>query len=61
MVWFCVWLVIEMNLVTTNIYGFPALFEVLPKYGVYEGYCQSSNDTNSTSQGCSGQTQQYQV
>ncbi len=60
--WFgFVWLVIEMSLLTTNIFGFPALFKVLPKYGVYEGYCPSSNGTNSTSQHCTAQLQQYQV
>ncbi len=55
------WLVIEVNLVTTNIFGFPALFKILPKYYIYDGYCVSSNDTNSTSRDCSDQTLQYQV
>ncbi|CAF4812665.1 unnamed protein product [Rotaria sp. Silwood1] len=55
-----IWLVIEVNLTTGNIFGFPALFKVLPKYGVYSSYCQLLNTTNSTEQGCSQQTQQYQ-
>lgn len=60
--WFgIVWLMVEMNLLTTNIFGFPALFKVLPKYGIYDKYCESSNITHSASQDCSGQTQQYQV
>ncbi|CAF3525400.1 unnamed protein product [Rotaria sp. Silwood1] len=56
-----IWLVIEVNLTTGNIFGFPALFKVLPKYGVYSSYCQLLNTTNSTEQGCSQQTQQYQI
>ncbi|CAF1178002.1 unnamed protein product [Rotaria sp. Silwood1] len=55
-----VWLLIEVNLISANIFGFPALFKVLPKYGVYNNYCQSTNITNSTEQDCNRQTQQYQ-
>ncbi len=56
-----IWLLIEMNLISTNIFGFPALFKVLPKYGVYSSYCQSLNVINATKEDCTGQTQQYQV
>lgn len=56
-----VWLMIEMNLLTTNIFGFPTLFKVLSKYGIYENYCQLSNSTDPTGQDCTGQTAQYQV
>ncbi|CAF1119660.1 unnamed protein product [Rotaria sordida] len=55
-----IWFVIEVNLTTGNIFGFPALFKVLPQYGVYSSYCQSSNSTNSTEHGCNQQTHQYQ-
>lgn len=54
-----IWLLVEMNLISANIFGFPALFTVLPKYGVYNNYCKSS--INATQQDCTGQTQQYQV
>ncbi|CAF1276087.1 unnamed protein product [Rotaria sordida] len=55
-----VWLLIEVNLISANIFGLPALFQVLPKYGVYKNYCQSSNVINSTEQDCNRQAQQYQ-
>ncbi|CAF4803875.1 unnamed protein product [Rotaria sp. Silwood1] len=55
-----IWLFIEVNLISANIFGFPALFKILPNYGVYSNYCQSSNLTNSTEQDCSRQSQQYQ-
>jgi hypothetical protein len=54
-----IWLLVEMNLISANIFGLPALFKVLPKYGIYNNYCQSS--INATEQDCTGQTQQYQV
>jgi hypothetical protein len=61
--WFgIIWLVIELNLCSANIFGFSALFKVLPNYGVYSDYCQSSsNAINSTEQDCTGQLKQYQV
>jgi hypothetical protein len=54
-----IWLLIELILLSANIFGFPALFKVLPNYGVYSSYCQSS--VNGTEQDCSGQTQRYHV
>jgi hypothetical protein len=61
--WFgFIWLLIEVNLISANIFGFSALFKVLPKYNIYSSYCQSSFDiVNSTDIDCTGQTQQYQV
>lgn len=56
-----IWLLIEVNLISANIFGFPALFKVLPKYGVYNNYCRSTNLMNETVQDCNGQIQQYQV
>lgn len=59
---FC--LLIEMNLIGGTIFGFPALYDVLPKYGVYEQYCDQSIAVNATITqeiGCSGQTEQYEV
>ncbi|CAF3631924.1 unnamed protein product [Adineta steineri] len=54
------WLLIQVNLVSANIFRFAALFKVLPKYGVYNKYSQSSNAINSTEVDYSGQAQQYQ-
>lgn len=56
-----IWLFIEVNIASANIFGFPALFQVLPKYGIFEQYCSSNNALNSTEKDCTGQTQQYQV
>ncbi|CAF3963682.1 unnamed protein product [Rotaria sp. Silwood2] len=59
--WFgAIWLLIELNITSANIFGFPALFGVLPKYGIFAGYCHSVEAMNSTEQDCSGRTQQYQ-
>ncbi|CAF1624090.1 unnamed protein product [Rotaria sordida] len=30
-----VWLLIEVNLIGGTIFGFPALFKILPQYGIY--------------------------
>ena len=56
-----IWMFLEMNLISANIFGFPALFKVLPKYGIYGSYCSSPNGTSSVEQDCKGQTEQYQV
>ncbi|CAF1102089.1 unnamed protein product [Adineta steineri] len=40
---------------------YAALFKVLPKYGVYSKYCQSSNAIKLSEEDCSCQTHQYQV
>ncbi|CAF3837706.1 unnamed protein product [Rotaria magnacalcarata] len=55
-----IWLFIEVNIASMTIYGFPALFEVLSTYGIFDSYCHSSEVMNATDQDCSGQTQQYQ-
>ena len=61
--WFgIVWLMLELNLLSGNIFGFPAIFKVLAKYGIYDSYCQSTiSASNITERDCSGQTKQYQV
>lgn len=56
-----IWLFIEVNIVSANIFGFPALFKVLPKYGIFDKYCHSTGSINSTELDCSEQTHQYQV
>ncbi len=34
--WFgVIWLLIEVNLIGGTIFGFPALFQILPQYGIY--------------------------
>lgn len=55
------WLMLESNLMSANIYGFSAIFKVLPKYGIYDHYCQSSNATNGLELNCQSQIKQYQV
>ncbi|CAF0951989.1 unnamed protein product [Adineta ricciae] len=60
--WFgIIWLLVEVNLISANIFGFSALFKVLPKYGIYGKYCELSTVLNSTNDDCSGQAQQYQI
>ncbi|CAF5037837.1 unnamed protein product, partial [Rotaria sp. Silwood1] len=60
--WFgVIWLLIEANISTANIFGFAALFEVLPEYGIFGEYCHSVEDVNSTKLDCSQQTQKYQI
>ena len=34
-------ILIEMNLLGGTIFGFPAIFKVLSKYGIYQNLCQS--------------------
>ncbi|CAF1210015.1 unnamed protein product [Rotaria sordida] len=44
--WFgVIWLLIEVNLIGGTIFGFPALFKILPQYGIYgdENNCSSSS------------------
>lgn len=66
-IWFgMIWLLIEVNLVAGTIFGFAALFEILPQYGIYanENNCQSSSSITSTEEdqlSCEGyQTRHYQ-
>ena len=56
-----IWLILEVNLIGGTIFGFPALFEILSQYGVYNESCIFSSTNNSTESDCSGQTKQYQV
>ncbi|CAF1035387.1 unnamed protein product [Rotaria sordida] len=67
--WFgLVWLIIELNLLGGNILGFSALFDILPKYGIYSNLCvhatfaNTSNAQNRTiSENCDRQTGKYQL
>lgn len=67
--WFgVVWLLIEVNLIGGTIFGFPALFKILPQYGIYGNIdaCLSSriNETETEIDELScerHQTRQYQV
>lgn len=65
--WFgLVWLIIELNLLGGNIVGFSALFDILPKYGVYSDLCynitHAPNKNNETvTLDCAEQTGKYQV
>jgi len=59
--WFgVILLVIELNLVSGNIYGFAALSKVLPMYNIYNDHCVSINN-NSTDLDCRDQLKVYQV
>ncbi|CAF2651537.1 unnamed protein product [Rotaria sp. Silwood2] len=66
--WFgLIWLVIEVNLIGGTIFGFPALFQILPQYGIYDdkNNCSSSRvnqrQTENGDLSCGGhQTRQYQ-
>ncbi|CAF1434745.1 unnamed protein product [Adineta ricciae] len=62
--WFGVmWLMLEMNLIAGTIFGFAALFKILPDYGVYNYYCVSTTNITIASSGqenCDAQTRQYQ-
>ncbi|CAF2828064.1 unnamed protein product [Rotaria sp. Silwood2] len=59
--WFgVIWLFIEVNIASANIFGFAALFGVLPSYGIFSEYCHSVEAVNSTELDCSQQTQKYQ-
>ncbi|CAF3709331.1 unnamed protein product [Rotaria sordida] len=49
--WFgVIWLLIEVNLIGGTIFGFPALFKILPQYEIYgdENKCSSSSLINRT-------------
>ena len=62
--WFgLVFLMIELNLFGGNILGFAALFDILPRYGVYSNLCPKSNETQNEDDyvTCDAQTSQYQV
>ncbi len=62
-----VWLLIEVNLLGGTIFGFPALFKILPQYGIYTNNKDCLSSVNITEIGsgelsCEGyQTRQYQV
>lgn len=64
-----IWLLIEVNLFGGTIFGFPALFKILPQYGIYgdQRNCllltNTTTDTESSRQStCEDQqTRQYQV
>ncbi|CAF3259592.1 unnamed protein product [Rotaria sp. Silwood2] len=59
--WFgALWLLIEMNIASANIFGFAALFKVLPQYGIFDEYCHYFDGMNSTERDCSRQTHQYE-
>ncbi|CAF1428570.1 unnamed protein product [Adineta ricciae] len=59
-----IWLTLEVNLVAGTIFGFAALFKVLPKYGVYSHYCTSASNTTAAAAAalvnCGAQTREYQ-
>ena len=65
-----IWLLIEVNLVAGTIFGFPALFKILPQYGIYaqqqncksEALLEQLNETNNRELSCEAhQTRYYQV
>ncbi|CAF0961128.1 unnamed protein product [Didymodactylos carnosus] len=67
-----IWLLIECNLLSGNIFGFASLFGVLPRYGIFENYCtlptdsnirldQSVNQTHVITKDCQGQIGKYMV
>jgi hypothetical protein len=53
-----VWLLIEVNLIGGTIFGFPALFQILPQYKIY-GDCSSLENDKSSCEG--HRTRHYQV
>jgi hypothetical protein len=67
--WFgVIWLLIEVNLIGGTIFGFPALFQILPQYGIYgsKNDCSSALvNTTESDDGMSScqehQTRHYQV
>jgi hypothetical protein len=59
-----IWLLIEVNLIGGTIFGFPALFAILPQYGIYgdNNNCSSSSINTTEKSSCEGhQTRNYQV
>ncbi|CAF3004960.1 unnamed protein product [Rotaria sp. Silwood2] len=67
--WFgLLWLIIESILLGGNIFGFSALFDILPKYGIYSNLCVNITITNSSNandekvtENCEGRTGRYQL
>ncbi|CAF4202502.1 unnamed protein product, partial [Rotaria sordida] len=59
-----IWLLIEVNLFGGTIFGFPALFQILPPYNIYgdkNGCSSSSNTTEGGELSCERyQTRHYQ-
>ncbi|CAF1274177.1 unnamed protein product [Rotaria sp. Silwood1] len=58
-----IWLLIEVNLFGGTIFGFSALFEILPQYNIYgdRNNCSSSSSTESDESSCRRyQTRHYQ-
>lgn len=62
-----IWILIECNLLSGNIFGFASLFSVLPRYGIYESRCKIisekiiSADTKTITKDCRGQIDEYQL
>ncbi|CAF0837946.1 unnamed protein product [Rotaria sordida] len=61
-------LIIESILLGGNIFGFSALFDILPRYGIYSNLCTNrspepiSNVTNETTfENCDARTEQYKL
>ncbi|CAF0883540.1 unnamed protein product [Rotaria sordida] len=46
-----IWLLIEVNLFGSTIFGFPALFQILPQYSVYGDKNDCSSSSNTTESG----------
>jgi hypothetical protein len=61
--WFgVICLFIELNLAGGTVFGLPALFPVLPQYGIYDNACTVTlNSTGQSEKNCDGQTRHYQV
>ncbi|CAF1661306.1 unnamed protein product [Adineta ricciae] len=58
-----IWLSIETALVSSTIFGFNAIFEILSKDHIYDSYCIISNETNvtiSSNESCDEQQKKYQ-
>jgi hypothetical protein len=62
-----IWLLIEVNLIGGTIFGFPALFQILPQYEIYGSKNDCSSLANTTESddrrsACQAyQTRHYQV
>ena len=55
------WLVIESMLIGGNIFGFGALFSIMPKYGIYNDSCANQTFNASVEFKCEQRTVKYQV
>ena len=56
-----VWFLVELNLISANIFGFAALSKELPRYAIYEHLCKRENGSIPMELDCKEQTSQYQV